>query len=158
MLQAIGKRYELLVYQFIETKASPANPDYEMRTAVRDCDAIAMIFHKESGRASVRPGLLAEYQLSVELQKPIFMFTQQGFTPKTADGVNLINAMRDRKEVYDYKFSSNTDLADTLEKSLFDFILSSTRGQLEALGKNLNMDRVVPELGDRPEALRYDKI
>lgn len=154
MLQTVGKRYELLKYSFIEDRASPGDPDYQMQTGVRDCDAIAMIFHKGRGKAFVRPGILREYQLSVELNKPIFMFSQEGFVPKTEEGANLVSLMRDRKGLYDYKFSSNVDLVDTLERSLFDFMVSSTKNQFKALGENLNKDRVIPELGDKLEELR----
>ena len=151
MLQTVGKRYELLEYHFIEDRASPGNPDHEMRSGVRDCDAIAMIFHKEKGKAAIREGLLKEYNLSVELKKSIFMFTQEGFVTRTKERADLISAMRNRKGIYSAQFSNNEQLVDRLEKSLFDFMLSSTREKLIALGQSGDEGIALPEVRDRQE-------
>ena len=148
MLKTVGKRYELLEYNFIESRVSPGDPDHEMQSGIRGCDAIAMIFHKERGKAAIREGLFREYNLSLELKKPIFMFTQEGFVTKTKERAALIDAMRKQKKIYTYEFASNADLVDTLEKSLFDFMLSSTRERLIALGRNFDESIALPEARD----------
>ena len=153
VLKALGDRYELFDFLFIESTATPANLDDQMRRLIDQSDGLIMIFHKlegaaakkakdaadsrggvSPGRGLVKSGVEFELGYALDRERPIFLFVEHKFMAHGPSKTYLEQVWQ-RASLNSKEFFTSEDCARAIEQSLFTYIVTATKRQLEEDGQ-----------------------